>query len=128
MRTLTIALSAASLASLTMIAATGAEAGKQRAAPPQPQGGAYVIAESQYGHGTVTGAVRETNLGPQVQLPSGHWEYCRRSCSETLRVQSIDFDGNNRDEVYFGGKGTIGNECGIFGCISIGLGRRGFGY
>lgn len=81
----------------------------------------YVTAESRFGNGTVSGAVRMTELGPQVQLPGGHWEYCRRSCSETLRVQSIDF--HEGDDVHLG-KGTLGNECGIFGCLDIGIGHR----
>ena len=54
-----------------------------------PQG--YVVAESQYGNARVTGAVRPTSLGPQVQLPGGSWVYCRTSCSDTLRVETVDF-------------------------------------
>ncbi|MEQ1719140.1 MAG: hypothetical protein ABL907_24675, partial [Hyphomicrobium sp.] len=83
--------------------------------------GDVVIAESRFGNGSVTGPVRMTDLGPQVRLPGGHWEYCRRSCSETLRVQSIDF--NQGDDIHLG-KGTIGNECGVFGCLDIGVGPR----
>ncbi len=51
----------------------------------------YVVAESDYGHGKVRGAVRETRLGRQVRLPGGTWVYCRQSCSETLRVETVDF-------------------------------------
>ena len=51
----------------------------------------YVVAESIQGNGRVRGAVRQTSLGPQVQLPGGSWVYCRRSCSETLRVETVDF-------------------------------------
>jgi hypothetical protein len=51
----------------------------------------YVVAESRFGNGTVRGAVRRTSLGPQVQLPGGSWVYCKRSCSETLRAESVDF-------------------------------------
>jgi hypothetical protein len=100
-----------------LLSAIPAEAGRRH----EPAGD-YVVAESRFGHGTVTGAVRNTDLGPQVQLPGGHWEYCRRSCSETLRVQSIDF--NEGDDIHIG-KGTLGNECGIFGCLEVGIGRRG---
>ncbi|MCB1484672.1 MAG: hypothetical protein KDJ17_07255, partial [Hyphomicrobiaceae bacterium] len=38
----------------------------------------HVTAESRFGHGSIEGKVRGTNLGPQVQLPSGIWIYCRR--------------------------------------------------
>ena len=80
-----------------------------------------VVAESRFGNGSVQGAVRMTELGPQVQLPGGRWEYCRRSCSETLRVETIDFNENHAQHI---GGGGIGNECGIFGCLDIGIGRR----
>ena len=53
--------------------------------------GDYVVAESRFGNGTVVGAVRQTRLGPQVRTPGGNWIYCRRSCSETLRVTTVDF-------------------------------------
>lgn len=56
----------------------------------KPSGG-YVVAESRFGNGTVRGAVRQTSVGPQVQLPGGSWVYCRRSCSETLRAETVDF-------------------------------------
>ncbi len=80
-----------------------------------------VVAESRFGNGSVTGAVRNTSLGPQVQLPTGRWVYCRRSCSETLRVETIDFNANNAQ--WFGG-GGLANECGIFGCLDFGFGRQ----
>lgn len=83
----------------------------------------YVTAESRFGNGSVSGAVRMTDLGPQVRLPSGHWEYCRRSCSETLRVESIDFNADP-DKARFVGPGGLANECGIFGCLDVGIGRR----
>jgi hypothetical protein len=54
-------------------------------------GSGYVVAESRFGNGVVRGAVRRTSLGPQVQLPGGSWVYCKRSCSETLRAESVDF-------------------------------------
>lgn len=103
--------------SATILAATFgsglAEAGHRRDAPA----GGTVIAESRFGNGSVTGAVRNTELGPQVQLPNGHWEYCRRSCSETLRVETVDFAEKNAQTL---GGGGLANECGIFGCIEIG--------
>ena len=51
----------------------------------------YVVAESQWGNGTVTGAVRPGPHGLQVRLPRGTWVDCIRSCSDTLRRESIDF-------------------------------------
>ena len=53
--------------------------------------GGTVVAESRFGNGTVRGAVRATSLGRQVRLPGGSWVYCERSCSETLRAQTVDF-------------------------------------
>jgi len=51
----------------------------------------YVVAESRFGWGSIRGAVRQTSLGRQVQLPGGAWTYCERSCSETLRARTVDF-------------------------------------
>ncbi|MCB1503685.1 MAG: hypothetical protein KDJ47_01800 [Hyphomicrobiaceae bacterium] len=77
----------------------------------------HVVAQSRFGNGSVSGPVRMTRVGPQVRLPGGTWEYCRRSCSETLRVETVD-----RWEGPLNGNGLT-QECGIFGCLSIGLGR-----
>lgn len=76
----------------------------------------YAIAESRYGNGTVRGRVRPTDLGPQVQTPGGNWVYCRRSCSETLRVETVDFWESQQN--YGGG---LAAECGLFGCLEIGV-------
>jgi len=73
--------------------------------------GTYVVAESRFGHGTVSGPVRRVRLGYEVRLPGGSWIPCRRSCSETLRVETVDFFENK-------GKDAIDNECGAFGCLS----------
>ena len=73
-------------------------------------GDAIVIAQSNWGHGIVTGPVRYTSLGRQVRLPGGTWEYCKRSCAETLRVSTVDF---------FEAQSGIGAECGIFGCLEV---------
>jgi hypothetical protein len=51
----------------------------------------YVTAQSDFGTQTVSGAVRMTRKGPQVQLPGGNWIYCAKSCSETLRLNTVDF-------------------------------------
>ena len=98
-----------------MSAAVTVEAGHHRSYHRGGGGGGDgVIATSRFGNGSVGGAVRGTSVGPQVQLPSGSWIYCRRSCSETLRVETIDFWENDGRLV---GAGTASNECGVFGCL-----------
>ena len=100
-------------AGLTCLAAGTSEAGRNRHV--QNYDG-YVVADSRYGHGSVNGAVRDTSVGPQVQLPSGSWVYCRRSCSETLRVETVDRFEN--PGINFGAT-TLQAECGVFGCLDI---------
>jgi hypothetical protein len=73
-----------------------------------------VIAKSRFGNGEVRGLIRRTNQGWQVQLPGGRWVDCRRSCSETLRVETVDFWQANG-----AGSGQLTNECGIFGCLEL---------
>lgn len=51
----------------------------------------FVVAESRWGKGMVSGPVRPTSYGWQVRLPRGTWIDCVRSCSETLRRQTVDF-------------------------------------
>ena len=53
-----------------------------------------VYAESSFGKGSVSGAVREGRVGLEVQLPGGSWVSCGRSCSDTLRRQTVDFWDN----------------------------------
>jgi hypothetical protein len=80
-----------------------------------------VVALSRYGNGSARGAVREARHGLQVQLPGGTWEYCRASCSETLRVETVDkFENHGGMQGY----GTATQECGIFGCLDLGIGWR----
>jgi hypothetical protein len=51
-----------------------------------------VTAESRYGPQTITAPVRISAEGRrEVRLPGGTWIECRRSCSETLRQETIDF-------------------------------------
>lgn len=78
--------------------------------------GQIITAYSRYGNGAIRSVVRPTQVGWQVRLPSGNWTYCRRSCEETLRVQTIDYfsGGNSIDD---GGYGSLARECGIFGCL-----------
>jgi hypothetical protein len=74
----------------------------------------YVDAVSRFGNGAIRAPVRQDSHGWAVQLPGGRWIYCRRSCSETLRVETVDFFEANE-----AGNGQITNECGIFGCLDL---------
>jgi hypothetical protein len=52
----------------------------------------YVTAESRYSGASITAPVR---VGPrgrlEVRLPGGTWLECGRSCSDTLRRETVDF-------------------------------------
>lgn len=50
-----------------------------------------ITVESNYNADTVTGRVRTTSRGEEVQLPSGAWIPCSFGCRDTLRSQTIDF-------------------------------------
>ncbi len=100
---------------LVAAASVSVEAGRIGRLPEDLSRG-YVVAESRHGNGSVSGPVRYTELGPQVRLPGGTWQYCRRSCAETLRVETIDFWDAQRDTP----GGGLAAECGIFGCLEIG--------
>lgn len=94
----------------TSLLASAAVAGWRRPAPE----GDWVTAVSRYGNGSISGPVRSTSTGYEVRLPHGTWVACRRSCSETLRVETVDiFETDGRTTGY----GTLTNECGIFGCL-----------
>ena len=90
----------------------GATAGRNEAGPIQ----GYVIAYSHDGNGSIKAPWRDMARGRQVRLPHGTWVYCRTSCSETLRVQTIDIWANVNNGSLIGA-GTIQNECGIAGCL-----------
>lgn len=75
-----------------------------------------VTAVSRHGNGSVSGPVRRTRTGLEVRLPGGTWVGCRASCSETLRVQTVDIWENDGRLV---GAGDAANECGIFGCLEL---------
>lgn len=75
-----------------------------------------VVAVSKHGNGTVSGPVRRVRNGLEVRLPGGSWVGCRASCSETLRVQTVDLWENDGRMV---GIGDAANECGIFGCLEL---------
>lgn len=76
----------------------------------------YVTAHSHDGNGSIRAPYRNTNVGYQVRLPRGTWLYCKRSCSETLRVNTIDVWANIDDASPIG-VGTLSAECGIAGCL-----------
>jgi hypothetical protein len=51
-----------------------------------------VTAESRYGSAKVSGATRVSARGRrEVRLPGGTWIECGRSCSDTLRRETVDF-------------------------------------
>ena len=111
----TIAFALLAAGAATLATSTGADAGFRR-----PAEGNVAVAVSRYGNGTVSGPVRQTRTGYEVRLPGGTWVGCRRSCSETLRVQTVDFYENDGRLT---GYGTALNECGLFGCLSWGYPR-----
>ena len=78
--------------------------------------GNYVVAESEFGNGRISGRVRHTRLGRQVQLPGGNWIYCSRSCAETLRVSTVDFWHSDEGA---GSNNSTTNDGGIFGKLGI---------
>lgn len=70
----------------------------------------YVIAESNYGNGTIEGAIRPGPKGWQVRLPRGSWIDCVRSCSDTLRRETVDFWQNQGRDAPDRGRGYFGLE------------------
>ncbi len=105
---------------LTLASLVPADAGYRRDRGYNGVEDGGVIAQSRFGNGSERGAVREARHGLQVQLPGGTWEYCRASCSETLRVETVD-KFENAD---LKGYGSAAQECGIFGCLDLGIGWR----
>jgi hypothetical protein len=76
------------LAAATSALAPPGEAQGRRFEP----GHAYVTAESRYGGATITAPVRQGRHGRlEVRLPGGSWIECGRSCSDTLRRETVDF-------------------------------------
>jgi len=76
-----------------------------------------ITAHSHFGNGSVTAPYRNTPVGYQVRLPHGTWVYCRTSCRETLRVETVDIWAyiDNGSPI---GAGTLQAECGVFGCLT----------
>jgi hypothetical protein len=79
--------------------------------------GEVVVAHSHYGNGSIKSVVRPGRWGWQVRLPGGAWTDCRRSCEETLRVQTVDIFGDGDSSLDSGGYGTLTRECGVLGCL-----------
>ena len=93
------------LALFTITSVTSSEAGR-RDKPSDD----YAVAESRFGNGTVIGPVRHSRLGPQVRTPGGNWLDCERTCSETLRVNTVDFWQNQQGA---GRNGAIDQQDGL---------------
>jgi hypothetical protein len=84
--------------------------------------GQMITAYSHYGNGSIQSVVRPARrYGWQVQLPGGAWTDCRRSCEETLRVQTVDIFGDGDYSLSGGGYGTMTRECGVLGCLNWGF-------
>lgn len=95
-----------------------ADAGGIRRLRSNYEPGEVITARSHFGNGVVQSVVRRGRYGWQVRLPrGGTWVDCRRSCEETLRVQTVDIFGDGTNSLSNGGYGTLANECGIFGCL-----------
>lgn len=77
-------------AAAVLMAVLPVQARDARAAPRGPEYG-RVTAFSHYGNGSVTGAVRKTWWGYEVQSPKGSWLDCEGDCRDTLRKWALDF-------------------------------------
>ncbi|MFN0219612.1 MAG: hypothetical protein ACKVP4_12460 [Hyphomicrobium sp.] len=78
--------------------------------------GMTIEAVSRHGNGRQFGVVRSARYGWEVRLPRGTWVACRRSCEETLRVETVDIF---ETEDALTGYGSASHECGVFGCLEI---------
>jgi hypothetical protein len=105
---------AAMLLAVTMVSASDASFRRLRSSYVP---GEVITAHSHYGNGTIQSVVRPGRYGWQVKLPGGAWTGCRRSCEETLRVQTVDIFGDGDTSLSGGGYGTLSRECGVFGCL-----------
>ncbi|MGH1420028.1 MAG: hypothetical protein ACRBCJ_14320 [Hyphomicrobiaceae bacterium] len=113
-------LTAVIMAATTSLPFDYAEAGRRYRGSNGLEAG-FVTAHSRYTSSQISAPVRRSRLGPQVRLPSGYWTYCRTSCSETLRVKTIDANANLNNGLEAGA--GLGRECGIFGCLEYHLRR-----
>jgi hypothetical protein len=77
---------------LVLVVAAGALVTSAEAQPRRYQGDGYVTAESRYSGKSISAPVRYGPRGrAEVRLPGGTWIECGRSCSDTLRRETIDF-------------------------------------
>jgi hypothetical protein len=74
-------------------------------APAGPPRSSVVVAHSRWGHGSVSGPVRRARHGWEVRLPRGTWVPCKRSCSEELRLATVDLWETQGDAPTDGGPG-----------------------
>ncbi len=117
MRAILLPVVAVVVALLTVTAAAPSNASGIQRLRSNYTPGEVITAHSRFGNGSIRSVVRPRRWGWQVKLPSsGNWTDCRRSCEETLRVQTVDYNegGNSIDD---GGYGSLARECGIFGCL-----------
>ncbi|MGQ0456906.1 MAG: hypothetical protein ACT4OU_07580 [Hyphomicrobium sp.] len=110
---LTARTALAMLAACASFASAG-EANARRALDYQD--GMTIEAVSRHGNGSQLGVVRSARYGWEVRLPRGTWVSCRRSCEETLRVETVDLF---ETEDALTGYGSAAHECGVFGCLEI---------
>lgn len=118
MRPITVLASATLIIVAAAVCIDSASAGRYgyRGARDYYHDGAIVSTESRYGNGAISAPIRRGRGGWEVRLPHGTWVGCRRSCEETLRVQTVDiFETDGRMVGY----GTFQNQCGVFGCLEI---------
>ncbi len=99
----------AALIVMSIVSSANAEPGR-RGAGGYRSDPTSVTAMSKFGNGEVTGVVRAARFGREVRLPGGTWEACRRSCTETLRVATVDF---------WEARNGFGQQCGVLGCLEL---------
>lgn len=109
----TAVISAATLLAAVIVAAVSTPADAARRAY---EDGTVITAYSRHGNGSIDGPIRRGRYAWEVMLPRGTWVSCRRSCEETLRVETIDIFENDGRMV---GYGTLQNQCGVFGCLEL---------
>lgn len=76
------------LAAVSVTADAQSPRGGYRGGPGET---AWTTAHSRFGNGSISAPVRHGSRGLEVRLPGGTWIDCGRSCSNTLRTQTVDF-------------------------------------
>lgn len=110
---------AIAIATLGVVATTALSASANAGRRPY-EDGMVITAYSRHGNGAIDGEIRRGQYAWEVRLPHGTWVSCRRSCEETLRVETVDIFENDGRMV---GYGTLQNQCGVFGCLELHLPR-----